>query len=171
LLLTPEQAERLTLASELGKVSLVLRSPDDNLKTDASLGTTASDLFGIGDEQNRKGEQNFLASNAKAGGGFLGMLGGGKSNPEPVDVAAATPNAIEVFTMELIEGPQARSIAFTRADSKAKWQASDFGGNRGAPANPAMGALPPANQDSPSGAVDLGGVLEPVLPVLPPEKD
>jgi pilus assembly protein CpaB len=168
LLLTPEQAERLTLASELGKVSLVLRSPDDNLKTEVSHGTTASDLFGVGDEKNRESEQDFLASK---GGGLLSMLGAGKGNPEPVDVAVA-PSAIQVFTMELLEGPQSRTVEFTRADDKAKWQASDLGSNRGAPA-PSTGTLPPANQDSPTGAVDLGGALpgEPVLPGPPAEKD
>jgi pilus assembly protein CpaB len=169
LLLTPEQAERLTLASELGKVSLVLRSPDDNLKTDVSHGTTASDLFGVGDEKNLEGEQAFLASKSQSDkGGLLGMLGVGNGN-EPVNVAVA-PTAIEVFTMELLEGPQSRTVEFTRADSKAKWQSSDLGSNRGAPA-PANSALPPATQDSPTGGVDLGGSLQPDLPALPAEKD
>jgi pilus assembly protein CpaB len=169
LLLTPEQAERLTLASELGKVSLVLRSPDDNLKADVSHGTTASDLFGISDEQNRKGEQDFLASKGDKSG-LLGMLGVGKGSGEPVNVAAA-PSAVQVFTMELLEGPQSRIVEFTRADDKAKWQASDLGPARGAPA-PSSGSLPPATQDSPAG-IDVGGLLpgEPVLLGPPAEKD
>jgi hypothetical protein len=100
------------------------------------------------------------------------MLGGGKSNPEPVDVASVAPSAIEVFSMELLEGPQTRTIEFTRADSKAKWQASDLSGARPAPAVPATGALPPANQDSPSGAVDLGGAGPDGTVLLgPAEKD
>ena len=171
LLLTPEQAERLTLASELGKVSLVLRSPDDNLKTEVSHGTTATDLFGIGDEKNKEGEENFLASSAKSDkGGLLGMLGVGNSSDEPTEVAVA-PNAIQVFTMELLEGPRTSTVEFTRADSKAKWQAAGRVSNRGASASP-TDTLPPANQDSPAG-VDLGGLLpgEPVLLGPPAEKD
>jgi pilus assembly protein CpaB len=169
LLLTPEQAERLTLASELGKVSLVLRSPDDQLKTEVSHGTTASDLFGISQERNREGEQNFLASKGESSG-LLGMLGVGNNN-QPVDVAAA-PAAIQVFTMQLLEGPQARTVEFTRADSKAKWQSGDLGSSPGsapAPTNP----LPPANQDTATGAPDLGGAAsgEPVILGPPAEKD
>jgi pilus assembly protein CpaB len=171
LLLTPEQAERLTLASELGKVSLVLRSPDDNLKTEVSRGTTASDLFGNGEEQNKQDEQAFLASHSKSDNGLLGMLGVNKGSDEPVSVAAA-PSAIEVFTMELLEGPQTRTVEFTRADSKAKWQSTDVGSNHGAAPAPANSALPPAAQDTPTGAVDLGGASgEPVSLGAPAEKD
>ena len=99
------------------------------------------------------------------------MLGVGNSGNEPVNVAVA-PSAIEVFTMELLEGPQSRTVEFTRADSKAKWQSSDFGSNRGAPA-PANSALPPATQDTPTGGVDLGGAGsgEPVTLGPPAEKD
>jgi len=173
LLLTPEQAERLTLASELGKVSLVLRSPDDNLKTEISHGTTASDLFGIGAEKNRESEKDFLAHKGDSDkSGLLSMLGG-KGSDEPMNVAVA-PSAIQVFTMELLEGPQARTVEFTRADSKAKWQAGDLGSNRGAQSAPAnSSALPPAAQDTPTGAVDLGGAAsgEPVTLGPPAEKD
>jgi pilus assembly protein CpaB len=171
LLLTPEQAERLTLASELGKVSLVLRSPDDQLKTEVSHGTTASDLFGISQERNREGEQNFLASKGESSG-LLGMLGVGNNN-QPVDVAAA-PAAIQVFTMQLLEGPQARTVEFSRADSKAKWQSSDLGSSPGAAPAPTTNPLPPANQDTATGAApDLGGAPagEPVILGPPAEKD
>jgi pilus assembly protein CpaB len=172
LLLTPEQAERLTLASELGKVSLVLRSPDDKLKTDVSHGTTAQDLFGIGQERNREEERNFLASKTDSSG-LLGMLGVGNNNQAPVDVAAA-PAAIQVFTMQLLEGPQARTVEFSRADSKAKWQSSDLGSSPGAAPAPTTNPLPPANQDTATGAApDLGGAPagEPVILGPPAEKD
>jgi hypothetical protein len=130
-------------------------------------------LFGIGDEQNKKAEEEFLASHGKSDkGGLLNMLGVGNTNNDPVNVAVA-PSAIEVFTMELLEGPQSRTVEFTRADSKAKWQSSDVGSNRGAASAPANGALPPAAQDTPAGAVDLGGAAsgEPVTLGPPAEKD
>jgi pilus assembly protein CpaB len=170
LLLTPEQAERLTLASELGKVSLVLRSPDDNLKTEVSHGTTATDLFGIGDERNKEAEKDFLANSKDDKSGLLGMLGVGNAGDEPVDVAVA-PSAIQVFTMELLEGPRTSSVEFTRADSKAKWQTGGRVSHRGEH-DSSTGSLPPANQDGPTGA-DIGGLLpgEPVLLGPPTEKD
>jgi pilus assembly protein CpaB len=126
LLVTPEQAEKVTLATELGKVKLVLRSPDDNLKVEASEGTTPKDLFGLTDDGNREHELNFLAQHGKqkqTGGGILGMFGvGQKSAAPPVDVAAVVPSDFQHFTMELLEGPQARTIEFTKAQGETKWQ-------------------------------------------------
>jgi hypothetical protein len=74
--------------------------------------------------------------------------------------------------MQLLEGPQARTVEFTRADSKAKWQSGDLGSSPGsapAPTNP----LPPANQDTATGAPDLGGAAsgEPVILGPPAAKD
>jgi pilus assembly protein CpaB len=45
LLVTPGDAQKVKLASEMGNVSLVLRSPDDEKVTDAGPGTSASSLF------------------------------------------------------------------------------------------------------------------------------
>lgn len=171
LLLTPEQAERLTLAAELGKVSLVLRSPDDNLKTEIGQGTTARDLFGLTDGNNRDEEMEFLANSAKqdpkSGSGLLGMLGKGAANP-PLDFAAVTPSALEFFTMQLIEGPQSRTVNFSRTAGNAKWQASGAGSGRDAPA-----VLPPAHLDGVQDPVDQG-LPQPGEPVFigpPAEKD
>jgi pilus assembly protein CpaB len=136
LLLTPEQVEKLTLASELGKVSLVLRSPDDKLKSDVGEGTTSKDLFGLAGHDNRRDEMDFLAHSGKpqtkSGGGFLGMLGiggnpGGDANPA-MQVASVPTEAVERFSMELITGPQARTVEFTReTGGNARWQPSSGG--------------------------------------------
>lgn len=45
LLVTPEQAQKITLASELGQVRLVMRSPDDDTNTPID-GVTPRELFG-----------------------------------------------------------------------------------------------------------------------------
>jgi pilus assembly protein CpaB len=135
LLLTPEQVEKLTLASELGKVSLVLRSPDDELNAAIGQGTTSKDLFGPSDGDNKKSEKDFLAQGGKKepkpNGGLLGMLGlGQKGNGTPTApvLASVTPVDLERFTMEVIEGHQDRTVEFTRTSgSNAKWQVSAAG--------------------------------------------
>jgi pilus assembly protein CpaB len=131
LLLTPKQVEILTLASESGKVSLVLRSPDDKLTAGISDGTTRKDLFGPPDENSRGSEMNLLSQGTprelKSGGGLLNMLGFGQKPasgiPTAPTLASVTPVDVERFTMELIEGPLARTVEFTRASgSNDKWQ-------------------------------------------------
>jgi pilus assembly protein CpaB len=156
LLLTPEQVEKLTLASELGKVSLVLRSPDDQVATDISEGTTPKDLFGPTDGENRKGELDFLAQSSKQDtNGLLGMFGGDKKPEAAPVVAAVMPADYEHFSMELIEGPAARTVEFTRTvGGNAKWQVSAAGSANTPMPEPAFtapqpdggkpGALPPA---------------------------
>lgn len=141
LLVTPEQAEKVTLATELGKLKLVLRSPDDNQRAELVHGTTPTDLLGGGsDKANRDHEYKFIEDNATAGKprgrGLLGMLGFGKSDEpnEPFDIASVGPTAPhEHFTMQLIEGSQTRTVEFVRANSQANtWQQG--GGSSPAPA-------------------------------------
>jgi pilus assembly protein CpaB len=157
LLLTPEQVEKLTLASELGKVSLVLRSPDDEVATDMSEGTTPQDLFGPNDGENRKSELDFLAKRGKQG--LLDMLGADQKPEVAPVIAAVTPVNVERFTMELIEGPQARTVEFTRTEGEsAKWQVSAADAP-GIPANPEPAFTPP----QPDGAKP--GVLPPGVPL------
>ena len=143
LLLTPKQVEILTLASESGKVSLVLRSPDDKLTAGISDGTTRKDLFGPPDESSRGSELDLLAQGKtqepKSGGGLLNMLGLGEKPtggiPAAPTLASLTPVDVERFTMELIEGPQARTVEFTRASgSNDKWQVNTASVSTGAPA-------------------------------------
>ena len=177
LLLTPEQVEKLTLASELGKVSLVLRSPDDELNAAIGEGTTSKDLFGPTDGDNRGSEKNFLAQGGKQepkpNGGLLSMLGIGKKNdPTAPVLASVTPADVERFTMELIEGPQARTVEFTRTSgSNAKWQVSAAGSADVPPAAEPTFSLPQADGSKP-------GVLPPAAPLSgdavslgPAEKD
>jgi pilus assembly protein CpaB len=125
LLVTPEQAEKVTLATELGKVKLVLRSPDDNLKTVSGDGTTPLELFGLTDGDNRNAELNHIGQSGKpasSGGGILGMLGMGKKEPQPPLAVASVSADMELFSMELIEGSALRTVEFTKAkEPNAKW--------------------------------------------------
>jgi pilus assembly protein CpaB len=135
LLVTPEQAEKVTLATELGKVKLVLRSPDDDMKASTLTGTTPSDLFGNSDRSSRGAEKNFLAQSAKgaksAGKGLLGFLGfGGEEGQDGQlgdPLASLAPSSVEHFSMQLIEGSGIRNVDFTKlqAGGKNTWQSGD----------------------------------------------
>jgi pilus assembly protein CpaB len=165
LLLTPEQVEKLTLASELGKVSLVLRSPDDELTAGVGKGTTSKDLFGTADGSNKDRERDFLAQSGKTettpSGGLLGMLGVGKGNNSAPTLAAVTPADVERFTMELIEGPQARTVEFTRTTGgNTKWHVST--------AAETTGGAPPTAEPTfklPQAGNPTSGVLPPLGPL------
>ena len=134
LLVTPEQAEKVTLATELGKVKLVLRSPDDEMKTETLTGTTPQDLFGTGERSSRGAEKSFLANSGKAakakGKGLLGFLGLGEEEGDGSlsgdPLASLAPAATEQFTMQLIEGSGMRSVEFIKANNgKNAWQSGD----------------------------------------------
>ncbi len=134
LLVTPEQAEKVTLATELGKVKLVLRSPDDDMKAESLTGTTPHDLFGTGDRSSRAAEKSFLAKSGKAAKekskGLLGFLGLGEETDDSLQggqLASLAPAATEQFTMQLIEGSGLRNVEFVKslANGKNAWQSGD----------------------------------------------
>jgi pilus assembly protein CpaB len=176
LLLTPEQVEKLTLASELGKVSLVLRSPDDELNATVGRGTTPKDLFGSSDANNKDDEVDFLAggkTEPKPNTGLLGMLGVGKqNNPTAAPVlAAVTPENVEHFSMEVIEGPEARTVEFTRTTGgNAKWQVVSAASTSGGPVAPEPKFNLPQAGGGTTGVLPPGSLPPGVLPpgVFPP---
>jgi pilus assembly protein CpaB len=163
LLVTPEQAEKVTLATELGKVKLVLRSPDDDMKADTLTGTTPTDLFGGADRSSRGAEKNFLAQSAKGakatGKGLLGFLGlgGAEGEGEPGDaLASLAPAAVEQFTMQVIEGAGIRSVDFTKSQNNGKnsWLSGDYGASQQLPPDTPvadLGESTPVKSDKPFG--------------------
>jgi pilus assembly protein CpaB len=82
LLVTPKQAATLTLASELGKIRLVMRSPeDDQVATEAE--TNPSELLGVKEAGNR-GNESLLAPEDQAaeegsGRGLLDVIEAARS--------------------------------------------------------------------------------------------
>jgi pilus assembly protein CpaB len=73
-ILTPKQANRVTLAENLGEISLIPRNPDDDSIEDESELNSES-LFGLSTPGSRKQEQGLDAtSNGLGGGGGLSSL-------------------------------------------------------------------------------------------------
>lgn len=135
LLLTPEQANKISLAEQLGELSLIPRSPDDEATTDATE-LSLEDLWTDRDSSNtRKREQNREASENK--GGFLSNL-----------VVAMRKAASErpPFVMDIVEAENVRQMEFDPVSGKPlrpadsnRPQAAGFGLK-----TPAMPTSPPS---------------------------
>jgi len=111
LVVTPEQADKLTLATRLGEINLIMRNPDDTADTHSD-GATPEDLF-IASTVHREDEHKGSVGNA-----FLGFMKGlmtasvaappGQVVETPVaetKLAAAGP-----WTILLLEGSEMREV-------------------------------------------------------------
>ena len=100
LLVTPEQAEKLTLATELGKVKLVLRSPDDNLKTEQQRRHDAAGSVRRAPTATRtKLARGNSKPASRRAGSVCGMLGLGKNHRSCNGTAHAGPMSPELRTV------------------------------------------------------------------------
>ncbi len=129
LLVTPAQAEKVTLACEMGNIRLVMRSPDDKDQAVVS-GTRASDVL----EGERGGVDRTLAASAppapvknkpSAMAGLLGLLSQHKKKQSGTSTAPVTPppelKKPEVFTVRVLAGSQLTDTVFesTGADKSS----------------------------------------------------
>jgi len=115
LLVTPSQAEQVTLACEMGQIRLVMRSPDDKEQVKVD-GTRASDVLlgaGGGTDRSLSSAATVGSNKAKSSAmaGLLGLLNSQKDkkallNLKPAASPAPTKSA-EVFTVRVLAGSQA----------------------------------------------------------------
>jgi pilus assembly protein CpaB len=107
-ILTPEQANRVTLAENLGEISLIPRHPDDDSVVD-DIEITSDDLFLSGKPGNRLAEQGIV----KPGGGLGSLLGFQQGPVEPSQ--SPTPDVPEQdpFRMKIIYPNEVQEIRFT----------------------------------------------------------
>jgi len=106
LLLTPEQANKLTLAEHLGEVSLSPRHPDDEETADSSE-YSADDLLADGEKGSRDKEQDKADSEAgKTDGGLLNAI------------RQSLPPLKPPFIMEIVEAEAVREMHFDAETGK-----------------------------------------------------
>jgi pilus assembly protein CpaB len=139
LLVTPEQAEILTMACELGSIRLAMRSPEDSERR-ALRGTDARDL-GVGlaaVEPSREPPLPQRVEQPEKGGGdirsFLEGLTSKKKEPPakvveappppPKETPAPEPKK-EIFTVRILEGSRLTDVVL---ESPAQGGAGDKGG-------------------------------------------
>jgi pilus assembly protein CpaB len=106
LVVTPPQAELVTLATEMGTVRLVMRNSDDDATADTS-GATPGQLFGKSSSES----PSYVEPNASGGSNsnnVLSMITQQRSQPE----AALAPPQKDHWKLLLFEGPTPRQIEF-----------------------------------------------------------
>ena len=108
LLVTPQQAELVTLANEMGKIRLVMRSADDETQEETA-GVTQDELFQGRAESGRR-ESGGKSARTRAADTFLKMLEPAK---KPIQ---ETPVAQNTWKMRLIEGSEVREAEFGESD-------------------------------------------------------
>jgi len=164
LLLTPEQAQKVTLASELGTVRLVLRSPDDDQQAEVP-GFSPRELFGMDNPADSKQNQSTEgktepkpeASASSPQQGFLDFLQKVSSAktpssaaPAPAETPVAAPPANPKFTMRLLLGTKMNEVVL-EPDTDASGTAAGSGFWRSQENTPAGGpAASAAGNDTPA---------------------
>jgi pilus assembly protein CpaB len=113
LLVTPEQAEKVTLATGMGSIRLVMRSPDDSSHSE-SVGADVSDILG----GQRPGTEADRAAAAAALNGTTPAVQSTLANnaaPAPVPIAAP-PAPPATWTMVLLEGSEMRQVELSSSN-------------------------------------------------------
>lgn len=110
LLVTPEQAEKVMLATELGRIRLAMRSPEDDEQTTVE-GAAAHKLFGVADGANRDlesllgPEESAPAPAANDAEAFLKLLNAQKAQASPPTAEmVAAPSLAETWVMKILSG-------------------------------------------------------------------
>jgi pilus assembly protein CpaB len=115
---TPSQAEKVTLATEMGNIRLVLRGTDDGTETVGD-GTTVARLFGGGDKSDREAERggdketNKEASTAKS---LLDLL----SAQQPETSTTTAPASSGPWKMVILRGSELNEVEFASDSSIAR---------------------------------------------------
>lgn len=108
LLVKPDQAELLTLASELGNIRLVMRSPEDD-NVDLTDGAQIDELLGLA-QHGERDEESLMEEEPETDDSLLSLLDAGSETvAEP---ETATPTAASSWTMVVLTGQDARRVDF-----------------------------------------------------------
>ena len=132
LLVTPAQAEVVSLATELGKIRLVLRSPmeDEHVQT---TGASPNDLLGMAGAGNRQKEHLIdepALGSSRDGTSFQDLLKKMRakaSADQAASPAARLPKPTNKWKMVQIKGEEVSEVVLEETDSNGKGRASDIG--------------------------------------------
>ncbi len=150
LLLTPQETELVALAAEVGKLRLVMRSPED----DEASETHGADIARLlnPDAADRDGDDTSLVYDGNGDGDNLVNFLSNESKSEPkLDVETIDVESENVWTMVLVIGSEAREVQF-RSDSRLPKEigSGSRGGDGGASDSD-------ASQDGSPDDVDIDG--------------
>lgn len=109
LLVTPDQAETVALAEELGSIRLTIRSPEDDQESDVD-GAGIDEIFASREKSNRDAEHKD-GEVTEDRRGFLDWLESQNVSPEP-EPLVATGAEPEGWTMILVRGASSQQLRF-----------------------------------------------------------
>lgn len=112
LLVTPKQAAQLTMASQLGKIQLVMRSPEDD-KQIANVEATPGELMGFSEKSDREKESLVRDTDAEGRNkGFKEFLDDMKKNLAADKAAAPSAKTLSVWIMRIIKPGEVDEVRF-----------------------------------------------------------
>ena len=134
LLVTPEHAQVVMLAEELGNIRLIMRSPEDD-EIPSLEGISPAELLGTAEAEDRQSEEVLPGPDPGQSPGFLDFLKQMRAKKSPRDVPNPSQQAPPAnrHRMQIVSGPEVRDIVLEmdpdRSDSAAGlevWKASDW---------------------------------------------
>ena len=155
LLVTPGQAETVTLAKELGKIQLAIRSHEDQQEAEVDGAFPHEfDTYLVGDRSKEELPQARPPARGDKRDGFLDLLNSQAVEPEPVQIAQAAND----WTMRIIASDEVNDVVLATPASPATpgassgfsfWKLVTGSRGRGAEAAPqaAPDPAPPAGGD------------------------
>ena len=162
LLVTPQQAAKVTLASQLGKILLVMRSPEDDEQV-PDVQITPSELFGKAEKSQRDSES--LMKDPETDKGKKGFLNYLDSMKRKLAAGAAPPtDAQSTWIMRVLRPGEVDEVSFEEGQSEPgssaeQWKVKATSGNA-APRQPAMqppGVVERSADERPSPSFDPQG--------------
>ncbi len=147
LLMTPSQAERATLAAEIGKIRLVIRAPDDKTPVSGG-GIGLPDLFTSEKTDRNNEEKTGDKGNPPNLTAMLNQITQGKPLPgkEPV---AAPAERDRSFNMEVIRGTEITELDFHAKGDSSRWEIGSTNPFAGS-GSPPPAAVPTPTSEGPS---------------------
>ena len=104
LLVTPQNANKLTLAQKLGQIKMIIRNPEDT-ETQVARNATIQDIFGTSGNSSRYKERGASsASGSKTNSSFADWLARAQQ--------AATKKNNALWTVEVLQGANRREVTF-----------------------------------------------------------
>ena len=166
LLVTPKQAEKVTLASEMGTIRLVMRSPDDDGEP-ATRGAVPRDMFGSGDNgtsAKTEKEKDSTQPPADQGKGFAEYLASIQAKLAASKAAAPSAPPLQ-YVMRLLKGTEVNDVMFEQSPSASAAGANGSNWKISGPTPPP----PKPDADVPSlDALNLGKDLTKPSKLAPP---
>jgi hypothetical protein len=157
LLVSPEHAQVIMLAEELGKIRLIMRSPEDDAVAKV-LDTTPNELLDASGAESRRDEELLAPSDAKqapgAGAGFRTFLDQMRAKKAGQAGAAIPPHPMpghNVHRMQLVSGSEVKDVVLEKEADQ--------------PDSPGVQWWKLSESTPVSNSIRPGGVLEPGEPM------